>query len=449
MNSKKNRYSGFIYPISLLIDLIVVNSFAYFLPILFQYPLLFHSYISIGWIVICFRIHFYGVYRFTKVTHILKLLVRQFIFFFLILYAFIGFFKQPNISRLTLATFFLMVFISVFLLKFLNYVVLKKYRKKIRGNIRRVIVVGKNKKTKQLIDLFNNNLEYGLQFVKRFDPKNENFTILDCFHFIGENKIEEIYCSVNELTNKEISQFVSFADNNLIQLKFIPDNKEIFTKELKLDFYEYLPILSLREIPLDSTFNRFYKRMFDVIISLFVVLFILSWLFPIIGLFIILESKGPVYFIQNRPGFKEEGFLCYKFRTMRINDDTEKSATRNDPRVTKLGALLRRTSLDELPQFINVLLGDMSIVGPRPHLWRQNHEYNSTVQRYMLRHYVSPGITGLAQAKGFRGEIQTNEDIINRIRYDVFYIENWSILLDIKIMIQTAVNIIKGEDKAY
>jgi|TARA_R110000737_G_C14531549_1_gene477322 putative colanic acid biosynthesis UDP-glucose lipid carrier transferase len=342
-----------------------------------------------------------------------------------------------------------MVFISVFLLKFLNYVVLKKYRKKIRGNIRRVIVVGKNKKTKQLIDLFNNNLEYGLQFVKRFDPKNENFTILDCFHFIGENKIEEIYCSVNELTNKEISQFVSFADNNLIQLKFIPDNKEIFTKELKLDFYEYLPILSLREIPLDSTFNRFYKRMFDVIISLFVVFFILSWLFPIIGLFIILESKGPVYFIQNRPGFKEEGFLCYKFRTMRINDDTEKSATRNDPRVTKLGALLRRTSLDELPQFINVLLGDMSIVGPRPHLWRQNHEYNSTVQRYMLRHYVSPGITGLAQAKGFRGEIQTNEDIINRIRYDVFYIENWSILLDIKIMIQTAVNIIKGEDKAY
>ncbi|MFT6794870.1 MAG: putative colanic acid biosynthesis UDP-glucose lipid carrier transferase, partial [Maribacter sp.] len=230
---------------------------------------------------------------------------------------------------------------------------------------------------------------------------------------------------------------------------FIPDNKEIFTKELKLDFYEYLPILSLREIPLDSTFNRFYKRMFDVIISLFVVFFILSWLFPIIGLFIILESKGPVYFIQNRPGFKEEGFLCYKFRTMRINDDTEKSATRNDPRVTKLGALLRRTSLDELPQFINVLLGDMSIVGPRPHLWRQNHEYNSTVQRYMLRHYVSPGITGLAQAKGFRGEIQTNEDIINRIRYDVFYIENWSILLDIKIMIQTAVNIIKGEDKAY
>lgn len=449
MIRKNAKYSGFIYPISLLIDLIIINSFAYFLPILFEFPLLFHSYISIGWIIIAVRINFYGVYRFSKATYLLKLLVRQFIFFFLVLYAFIGFFKQPNISRLTLATFFVSAFVSIFILKFLNYYILKKYRKNIRGNISRVIVVGKNRKTKQLIDMFNNNLEYGFQFVKCFNPKDKDFRILSCFHFIGENKIDEIYCSVNELTNNEISQFVNFADNNLIQLKFIPDNKDIFTKELKLDFYEYNPILSLRELPLDNPFNRFYKRTFDVVISFFIVVFILSWIFPIIGLLIILESKGPVYFMQNRPGFKEEGFLCYKFRTMRVNDTTEKSATKNDPRVTKFGSFLRRTSIDELPQFVNVLLGDMSIVGPRPHLWRQNHEYNSTVQRYMLRHYVSPGITGLAQAKGLRGEIQANEDIVNRIRYDVFYIENWSILLDIKIMIQTAINLVKGDENAY
>lgn len=446
---KKGRYSGFIYPISLILDLLVVNAFAYFLPILFQFPILFHSYISIVWLIISIKIKFYQVYRFAKVTYILKLLFRQFVFFFLTLYAFIGFFKQPNISRLTLAIFFLLVFAAILSLKFLNYIVLMNYRKRVKGNLRNIVVIGKNKKTKQLIRMFAEHTEYGYNFVKQFCPKEADFNIEECVAFIHNNNIDEIYCSVNELTNKEISYFIGYADNSLIKLKFIPDNKEIFTKELKLDYYEYFPILSLRELPLDDPFNRFYKRSFDFFISLFMVVFVLSWIFPIIGLLIMLDSKGPVYFIQNRPGFKEEGFQCYKFRTMRANDTTEKSATRNDPRITRLGAFLRRTSIDELPQFINVLIGDMSIVGPRPHLWRQNQEYNTTVQKYMLRHYVSPGITGLAQAKGFRGEIETEDEIINRIRYDVFYIENWSVLLDVKIMVQTALNIIKGEEKAY
>ena len=446
---KKGRYSGFIYPISLLLDLIFINAFAYFLPILFQYPILFHSYISLAWLIISIKIKFYEVYRFAKVMYILKLLLRQFVFFFLTLYAFIGFFKQPNISRLTLSLFFLLVFAAIFSLKFLNYLVLMNYRKRVKGNLRNIVIVGKNKKTEQLKRMFAEHTEYGYNFIKEFCPKESDFKIEECFTFSSSNNIDEIYCSVNELTNEEISSFISYADNNLIKLKFIPDNKEIFTKELKLDYYEYFPILSLRELPLDDPFNRFYKRSFDFLISLFVVVFVLSWLFPIIGILIMLDSKGPVYFIQNRPGFKEEGFQCYKFRTMKTNNTTEQSATRNDPRITRLGAFLRRTSLDELPQFINVLIGDMSIVGPRPHLWRQNQEYNTTVQKYMLRHYVNPGITGLAQAKGFRGEIETEDEIINRVRYDVFYIENWSILLDIKIMVQTALNIIKGDEKAY
>tara|TARA_R110001583_G_scaffold181404_1_gene338640 strand:- start:182 stop:1120 length:939 start_codon:yes stop_codon:yes gene_type:complete len=312
-----------------------------------------------------------------------------------------------------------------------------------------VVIVGKNEKTNRLIKMFTEHAGNGFQFINQFDPKKSDFSIKTCLDFIKENNIDEIYCSVQQLKNKEISEFINYADNNLIHLKFIPDNKDIFTKDLKLEFYEYLPILSLRKIPLDDPFNRLYKRLFDFVISFLVVVCILSWLFPIIGLLIMLDSKGPVYFIQNRPGFHEEGFHCYKFRTMRQNNTTEKSATRNDPRITRLGAFLRRTSIDELPQFFNVLMGDMSIVGPRPHLWRQNHEYNTTVQKYMLRHHVNPGITGLAQAKGFRGEIETEEDIINRVRYDVFYIENWSILLDIKIMVQTSINIIKGEEKAY
>ncbi|MGB5820704.1 MAG: exopolysaccharide biosynthesis polyprenyl glycosylphosphotransferase [Saonia sp.] len=446
---KKEKYSGFIYPISFLLDLLVINLFAYVLPILFQFPVLFHSYISLAWIIISFKNEFYEIYRFTKVTYILKLLFRQFVFFFLTLYAFIGFFKQPNISRLNLGIFFLSVFVSVFFLKFLNYYLLMQYRRKVKGILRHVVFVGKNKKTDQLINMFKKHGEYGYHVIRQFSPKKSSFDLKECLAFIRDNNIDEIYCSVNELNNDEIAEFVNYADNNLIQLKFIPDNKEIFTKYLKLDYYEYFPVLSLREFPLEDPFNRFYKRLFDIVFSLFVFVFLLSWLMPIIGILIKLDSKGPIYFRQNRPGFKEEGFGCYKFRTMMNNETTEKSATRNDPRITKLGAFLRKTSLDELPQFVNVLMGQMSVVGPRPHLWRQNHEYGTTVRKYMLRHFVNPGITGLAQAKGLRGEIESDEEIINRIRYDVFYIENWSILLDVKIITQTVLNVISGEEKAY
>jgi putative colanic acid biosynthesis UDP-glucose lipid carrier transferase len=180
-----------------------------------------------------------------------------------------------------------------------------------------------------------------------------------------------------------------------------------------------------------------------------VIVFLLSWLVPLLAILIKLESKGPVFFKQGRPGLDEQEFNCYKFRSMRMNMTTEKEASKNDPRVTKIGRFLRKTSIDELPQFLNVLLGEMSVVGPRPHLWSQNKIYGNKVKKYMIRHYVKPGITGLAQVRGYRGEIETDEDMINRIKYDVFYIENWSFLLDIKIIIQTVVNIFKGEDKAY
>ncbi len=442
-------HSNSIGAFPFVLDLLVINVLATYIPLLLQYPLLFHAYITIAWTIIAFKIDFYVIYRFTKVTYIVKLLIRQFGFFFLILYAFIGFFKQPNISRLNLAVFFAIVFLVVFLIKFLNYYLLMRYRGSIKRDLRRVVVIGKNKKTNQLVEMFKKHGEYGYHIIGQFSTKKTDFDINHCLEFIKENNINEIYCSVNELENDEIGTFINYADNNLIKLKFIPDNKDIFTKNLKLDYYEYLPVLSIREIPLEESLNRFFKRSFDFIFSLTVFVFLLSWLFPIIGILIKIDSKGPIYFRQNRPGFNEKGFGCYKFRTMKINHTTEKSATRNDPRITRIGAFLRRTSIDELPQFVNVLFGQMSVVGPRPHLWRQNQEYNTTVQKYMLRHYVKPGITGLAQAKGYRGEIETEEDIINRTRYDFFYIENWSMLLDLKIILQTIISVIKGQDKAY
>jgi len=163
-----------------------------------------------------------------------------------------------------------------------------------------------------------------------------------------------------------------------------------------------------------------------------------------------LDSKGPVFFIQKRNGLNYKVFKCLKFRSMELNvlDDID-LALKNDIKITKVGRFIRKTSIDEIPQFFNVLFGHMSVVGPRPHPISHNDKYALMTDTFMARHFIKPGITGLAQTKGFRGEIETDEDIINRVKYDVFYMENWSILLDIKIIFNTIFNTIKGDKKAF
>ena len=176
----------------------------------------------------------------------------------------------------------------------------------------------------------------------------------------------------------------------------------------------------------------------------------LSWLTPFISLIILIESKGPIFFKQKRNGLNYAEFYCYKFRSMHLNPIADlEQVQKNDPRITKVGKFIRKTSIDELPQFFNVLLGDMSVVGPRPHMVSHTEMYAKSVDKFMVRHFIKPGISGLAQINGFRGEVETEKDIINRVKYDIFYLENWSLLLDIKIIFITVVNAIKGEKKAY
>ena len=447
---KQHKYSNLITPISYVLDLGIINLFAYLWPINLYEPILFHSYISLAWIVLSFKNQFYTIYRFAKVTNILIKLFTQFIFFFLILYAFIGFFKQPVMSRLALAKYFVYVFIAVSILKFLNYVLLMKYREKVKGNLRNVVVIGKNKMTNQLINVFKERTEYGYEFKKQFSPRKEDFDIRECLVYIANNNIDEIYCSVSVLQNEELLTFINFADNNLKTLKFIPDNKNIFTKKLKFEYYDYIPVLSLRDIPLHNPINALIKRTFDILFSLFIVFGLLIWIAPILAILIRIESRGPVFFIQKRTGVDNRNFQCYKFRSMAMNSSADnEQAGKNDMRVTKIGRFIRSTSIDELPQFYNVLFGHMSVVGPRPHMLKHTDEYANKVDKYMLRHFVKPGITGLAQVKGYRGEIETESDILNRIKFDIFYIENWSFFLDLKIIVQTMLNAISGEEKAY
>ncbi|MDN3664909.1 exopolysaccharide biosynthesis polyprenyl glycosylphosphotransferase [Algibacter miyuki] len=447
---KQGRYSGLIKPISYLLDLSIIVGCVFLFEINITNVYGFLIYVGLFWVIIAFTNHFYEIHRHTRIVQILTLLFKQMLFFSIILYAFIGLFKQPNISRLELGNYLLCTFILVTFVKFLIYFLLNIYRSTLGGNFRSVIVIGNNEKTRQLINIFNTRQDFGYKFQKQFTIKDDDFSLQKCFNYVIENDIHEIYSSVAGLSNKQINMLTDFADNNLRELKFIPDNKDIYSKKLKYEYYDYIPILSLRSIPIQEPLNKISKRVFDILFSSCIIVFVLSWLTPIIAILIKLESKGPVFFKQSRNGFNYKEFDCFKFRSMTPNENAHlNQATKGDMRITKMGAFIRKTSIDELPQFFNVLFGDMSVVGPRPHMVSHTNMYARKVDKFMVRHFVKPGITGLAQVSGMRGEIEDDKDIINRVKYDIFYIENWSLLLDLKIIVQTFVNALRGEEKAY
>lgn len=407
--------------------------------------------VSLSWIILSIASKFYHVYRYTREVTILSLILRQMLLFTLIAFAFSGYFHELKIPSSTIINYILWSFGLITIFKFAIYYILQKYRSSFGGNYRKTVIFGENKKTLALENFFNKNPEYGYIHEKTFSFKDKkNTNLKECFRYIKEQSIDEIYCLISELTNTQISEIVDFADNNLKILKFLPDNKEIYSKKLKYEYYDYIPILSLRDIPLEDSINTVIKRTFDIIFSSLVIIFILSWLTPLIAILIKIESRGPVFFKQSRNGFNYREFDCYKFRSMTPNKNAHLfQATRGDQRVTRVGRFIRKTSIDELPQFFNVLFGDMSVVGPRPHMVSHTNMYAKKIDKFMVRHFVKPGITGLAQTSGFRGEVETDKDIIGRVKYDIFYIENWSLLLDLKIILKTFLNAIKGEDKAY
>jgi len=210
------------------------------------------------------------------------------------------------------------------------------------------------------------------------------------------------------------------------------------------------PVLSLRKEPLEEMENRFIKRLFDIVFSSFVIVFVLSWLYPILGLIIKIQSPGPVIYKQLRSGKDNQPFVCYKFRSMRLQGEAAfMQATKNDTRTTRIGKFIRKTSLDEIPQFVNVLLGDMSVIGPRPHILSMTEEYGQLINQYMVRHFLKSGITGWAQVNGFRGETKDDHSMEKRVEHDIWYLENWSLMLDLKIVLMTISNIFKGEKNAY
>lgn len=450
----KKRYSYLIRPLQIIIDVLVINLVAYFVADENFFNFHFLSYITLLWLVTSYFSGFYKVYRFTNVLRILTLSVRQFLLFILAYFAYFGIFREGAVVNNQLVVL-LYIISGILLFKFLGYFLLKKYRS-FGKNYRKTVVLGYDDSSKKIIKIFKSKANLGYKFMGFFANKaykNVDFLgpVTESFDYIKDQGVDEVYCSLTAINEAQIRELKKFTSERSIVLKLIPNSNELYSKNQNIEFYDdTLVVLNVKKLPFEFTENFYVKRIFDVVFSFLVCLLILSWLVPILWVLVKLESKGPLIFKQSREGLNGEHFVCYKFRSMKINDLSDKvHATKNDIRVTRIGAFLRKTSIDELPQFINVLLGDMSVVGPRPHLESLSLEYQKDVEDYLKRHIVKPGITGLAQVSGYRGEIRKKSDIKNRIRLDIFYIENWSFFLDVKIIIKTLLNVFEGEEKAY
>ncbi len=329
---------------------------------------------------------------------------------------------------------------------------LKKYRTH-GNNYQNAVIVGKGVTSPKLANVFRIRKDFGINFLGYFDDQavcnQTRGGINKFFEEAPRLDLDLIYIH-EKLDSSLVKRIIDFADENYIKVKMIPGESLQLEKNLSFSKYGDFFVINVNEIPLDNPINSLVKRMFDLVFSSLVTLFILSWLIPLVGILIKIESRGPVFFIQKRNGINNRVFHCLKFRSMTPNDYSDTlQAKKKDPRVTRIGAFLRNTSLDEMPQFLNVLMGHMSIVGPRPHTVPMNETFKNVIDRYNSRHKIKPGITGLAQVRGYRGEIVNPYQIRSRVRLDYFYINNWSFLLDMEIMIKTVYELIVNRENAY
>lgn len=357
-----------------------------------------------------------------------------------------------------LIIYMMLIFTPSFLLGKIAFLLMRRSRRTSLINYTDIVIVGAGPVGVELHNIFESRPLLGYRVIGFFDDKPhlraDGIPVLgnvsDCIAYVKKFNIKEVYCALPDRAIDKINRLMREADQEMVRFKLVPDVKDYFKKNVNVKMLAHFPIISPRAEPLESKSNQLFKRVFDVAFSLFVIVFVMSWLMPIIALLIKLESKGPIFFKQLRSGKDNKPFYCLKFRSMRVNQDSDKAqATKNDRRITRLGAFMRKTSIDELPQFFNVLMGDMSVVGPRPHMLQHTHEYSAIIDQFMVRHLVLPGITGWAQVSGHRGETKEEGTMEARVEADIWYLENWSMFLDLKIAFLTVWQVFAGHKNAY
>ena len=463
MNRQFERYLQITL---LLLDFVALNVVFFVLQIVFTNRFHFESsdayfkYILISngaWLLLAFFLRTYSpniIFNFEDFT---KRTIQVFLVWIIMVLFYLFFSRELTVSRIFIVSSTSAFGFGLLLNKFI-YLGIFRYFKNSQFLVKKILILGYNETAKKLASHFEQdalNTEI-IGFVEDEENVQElsHYPVLanvnETLRIAKERNVQEIFSTITPEQNKYIYDLMYQSEKECIRFRIVPNLSVFVTREVHIEYYGELPILSLRKEPLDDVGNRIKKRALDLGVSLFVTVFLLSWLIPLIGILILLESGRPIFFKQLRTGKDKKPFYCWKFRSMRKNKDADlRQASKDDTRVTTLGKFLRKSSLDEFPQFINVLRGEMSLVGPRPHMLKHTSDYSKVVNDYMVRQFIKPGITGWAQINGYRGEISNPEQIRMRVNKDLWYLENWTLWLDIRILFLTIYYVFKGDSKAY
>ena len=412
---------------------------------------------NIAWMIASWGTNIYNdkyIYSFEKFS---RSTMQAFAYFLGVAMLYLAFNKDADLSRLFILSVLTSFAVSLLINRFLHLALHHFFQNK-DHIVRKIMIIGYNERAKKLASYLEQEPMKTEIVGYCEEEKNvyelSNYPIISGLDNVIETskqyKVTEIFSTISPEQQTGIYSLINQADQACIRFRIIPDLNQFIRKPVHIDYLNDIPVLSLRREPLDDVGNRIKKRLYDLGVSSLVILLILSWLIPIIALLIWIESRGPIFFIQQRSGKNGNIFNCIKFRSMKVNREAnEKQAEKNDLRITRMGRFMRKTNIDELPQFFNVWMSDMSIVGPRPHMLKHTDDYSKLIRQYMIRHFLKPGITGWAQINGCRGETKTVKDMNDRVQYDLWYLENWSLWLDTRVILMTAFNMAKGEKNAF
>lgn len=435
---------------------LAINIYHYSIPKgLYSYHLVVFNLL---WFLTAGLLHLYEKNTLSKLENIFRQTVKTLLMHCAFFMGYLVFTNNIGESRSFLLQIYAILSIAFIVSRFL-LTVFVAHVNHTEKNKRRIAIIGYNDVGKRLEKYFiEHKADYAFAgfFDDRGNLRSENSTkkivgsINDCVPYAVKNHIHEIYSTILPEQYRPLDTLVDVAERNCVRVKFVPDFAQMMHAPCHVEYLGDFPVITLRAEPLEEPQNWTKKRLFDILFSMLIIVFVLSWLLPILAILIKLESRGPIFFKQLRSGRNNNPFWCFKLRTMHINDSSDNvQATKNDSRVTKIGAFLRKTSMDELPQFFNVLLGNMSVVGPRPHMLKHTEQYSMLINRYMVRQFLKPGITGWAQINGFRGETKDIMLMQKRVEHDIWYMENWSLMQDIKIIFLTTIQAFKGDAHAY
>ncbi|TKK70346.1 undecaprenyl-phosphate glucose phosphotransferase [Ilyomonas limi] len=460
-----NRFPGLIRHAVLTLDVVFLNLLMliswHTVESIDRFPVIKHGYfwmaLNVSWLLIAWIGNLYHGKNIISFELLSRRTARIYLYWSALIIVslfFVQFYQLPRIHiAIILGGYAMLLFINR-----LIYLGVYSHFKQSKSLMRHILILGFNDRAKQLATYFETEGMSAKVIGFCEAPENvrelSNYPILSsmdkAIELSKQYQVSDIYSTIAPEQNLDIYKIMEQADQECIHFRLIPDFSLFLRCSMHINYLGDIPVLTPRKEPLSDISSRIKKRAFDIVLSSLVIAVVMLWLTPLISLIILIESRGHVFFIQQRTGRNNKPFGCIKFRSMKVNKDADaKQATRDDDRITKVGRFLRATSLDELPQFFNVLRGEMSLVGPRPHMLKHTEDYSKLINKYMVRQFLKPGITGWAQVNGYRGETKTLEQMKGRVEHDIWYMENWSLWLDIRIIFQTIYITMKGDKNAY